>query len=268
MSQAKVASLGSDAIASAAVALRQAREHRAPVAPISVSHGIRSLEDAYAVAETNTRARIDAGQRIVGLKVGLTSATVQQQLGVDRPDFGVLFDDMELLSGSAVPMERLLQPKAEAEVAFVVGSDLSSPRPSWSEFLACLAYVLPAIEIVDSAIADWKISLADTVADNASCGLYVLGNQPVSLGSLSLGDLGMQMSRNGQVVSVGTGAACLGHPLRAAYWLACTMAARSQGLLAGQVILSGALGPMQPVSRGDIVHADIGALGAVFCRFV
>lgn len=252
----------------AAQALRQARALCRPIAPISVSHGIQGLEAAYAVAEINTRARLDAGRRVVGKKVGLTSKAVQQQLGVDQPDFGILFDDMEMLSGQDVPTSRLLQPKIEAEVAFVVGRDLDSDRPTWGAFLVSLAYALPALEIVDSAIADWKISMVDTVADNASCGLYVLGDQPVSVGILSFGDLGMHMMKNGQVVSTGTGAACLGHPLRAAYWLACTMAERGQRLRAGEIILSGALGPMVPVVAGDLVQTQIANLGSVSCRMV
>lgn len=250
----------------AAQALRDARAMQRPIAPISVSHGIQGLEAAYAIAEINARAQVDAGRRVVGMKVGLTSKAVQLQLGVDQPDFGVLFDDMEVLSGQDVPMQRLMQPKVEAEVALVVGRDFQVERPSYAEFLSAIAYALPAIEIVDSAIADWKISLVDTVADNASCGLFVLGDQPVALGQLSLGELGMSMTKNGQVVSVGTGAACLGHPLRAAYWLARTMAAHGQGLKAGAIILSGALGPMVPVAAGDHLCAQIGALGSVSCR--
>ncbi len=250
----------------AAHALREARANRRTIAPISVSHGIAGLEAAYAVAEVNTPARIDTGARVVGKKVGLTSKAVQTQLGVDQPDFGMLFDDMEILNGEDASMSRLIQPKVEAEVAFVVDRDLAGRTPSWAEFLACIAYALPAIEIVDSAIIDWKISLVDTVADNASSALYVLGDQPVALGAVALGDVGMQMTKNGQVASIGTGAACLGHPLRAAYWLARTMAGRGQGLRAGEVILSGALGPMVPVSAGDLVHAHIDALGTVSCR--
>jgi 2-keto-4-pentenoate hydratase len=256
------------AIQQAAEALAQARAGRKPIPPISGTYGIAGLEAAYAVAEFNTKARIGSGRRITGLKVGLTSKAVQQQLGVDQPDFGVLLDDMEYLNGQDVPMARLLQPKVEAEIAFVLGRDLTGETPSYSEFLNCLAYALPAIEIVDSAIAEWKISLVDTVADNASSGLYVLGDQPVSIGNVSLGAVGMQMNNNGQPVSVGTGAACLGHPLRAAYWLARTMAQRGQALTAGQVILSGALGPMVKVSAGDVVHASIGGLGDVSCRMV
>jgi 2-keto-4-pentenoate hydratase len=250
----------------AAQALRAARAALRPIAPISSSYGIAGLEAAYAVAEINTLSRIAEGRRVVGKKIGLTSRSVQQQLGVDRPDFGMLFDDMEFLSGADIPMHRLMQPKLEAEVAFVVGSDLSAGEPSWSEFLRAIEYALPAIEIVDSAIADWKITLADTVADNASCGLYVLGDQPATLGALPLAELGMRMTRNGEIVSVGSGAACMGHPLRAAYWLARTMAARGQGLKAGEVILSGALGPMVPVAAGDAVDVCLGALGTVSCH--
>jgi 2-keto-4-pentenoate hydratase len=252
----------------AAEALRQARDSRRPIGRVSESHGVSGIDQAYAVAAINTQQRITAGARVIGKKVGLTSKAVQQQLGVDQPDFGVLFDDMEYLDGDAVPMSRLLQPKAEAEVAFVVGRDLSGPTPSYAEFLAALAYALPALEIVDSAIAEWKLTLVDTVADNASCGLFVLGNQPVAIGDVALGEVGLQLDRNGQLASVGSGAACLGHPLRAAYWLARTMAARGSGLRAGEIILSGALGPMVPVTAGDLLQARVGALGGVSCRMV
>ncbi|MBN3815761.1 2-keto-4-pentenoate hydratase [Paraburkholderia sp. Se-20369] len=259
-------SFNQTAVAAAAEALRIARESRTPVEPISGRFGISGLEAAYAVAEVNSAARVAAGRRIVGKKIGLTSIAVQQQLRVDQPDFGVLFDDMEYLDGDEIPLIRLLQPKIEAEVAFIVGRDISEAAPSYGQVLSSLAYALPALEIVDSAIADWRITLEDTVADNASCGLYVLGNQPVSVGQLALGELGMQMTRQGKTVSTGTGAACLGHPLRAVYWLACAMAQRGQMLKAGDVILSGALGPMVPVGAGDAIHAQIGALGSVSCR--
>ncbi len=252
----------------AAAALRQARTTRQPIARISETYGITGLDAAYAVAGINTAVRQAEGRRIVGMKVGLTSQAVQQQLGVNQPDFGVLFDDMEYLNGQEIPMSRLLQPKVEAEVAFIVGRDLPGTEPSYAEFLASLAYALPALEVVDSAIVDWKITLVDTVADNASCGLYVLDDQPVPVGQIALGQVGMTMRKNGNSVSIGTGSACLGHPLRAAYWLARTMAARGQGLKAGQVILSGALGPMVPVAAGDLIQADMGNLGSVNCQMV
>lgn len=252
----------------AAAALRRARATRQPIAPISSTFGIQGLEEAYAAAELNTALRLAEGRRIVGKKVGLTSRAVQKQLGVDQPDFGVLFDDMEFLNGSSVPMARLIQPKVEAEVAFVVGRDLHASAPSWSEFLQSIAYALSAIEIVDSAIADWKIRLEDTVADNASSALYVLADQPVSVGAVSLAGAGMQLAVNGDIVSIGSGAACLDHPLRAAYWLARTMAKRGARLRAGEVILSGALGPMVAIKPGDRIEVQVGGLGGVACRMV
>jgi len=256
-----------DTLQAAALALRHARATRQAIAPIAQRFGIAGLDAAYAVAGINTQARLAAGRRVVGKKIGLTSRAVQQQLGVEQPDFGVLLDDMEFLDGDTVPGARLLQPKVEAEVAFVVGRELKTEAPSYGEFLTSLAYALPAIEIVDSAIADWKISLVDTVADNASSGLYLLGHQPAAIGQLAGAELGMQLSVNGAVVSVGSGAACLGHPLRAAFWLARTMAARGEPLREGEVILSGALGPMAPVAAGDLVQTRIGGLGACGVRF-
>ncbi|MES2115437.1 MAG: fumarylacetoacetate hydrolase family protein [Pseudomonadota bacterium] len=256
------------ALGEAAAALAQARSSGTTIVPITISHGIAGIEQAYAVAALNTAARLAQGARIVGSKIGLTSLAVQQQLGVDQPDFGVLFDDMEYVDGDAIPAARLLQPKAEVEIAFVVGQALAGPAPSWGEFLRSIAYALPAIEIVDSAITDWKIKLEDTVADNASCGVYVLGHQPVALGQVALGEAGMQFYRNGQLVSTGSGAACLGHPLRAAYWLARTMARLGQPLQAGQLVLSGALGPMVPIAAGDQLHAVVGGLGNVACRLI
>ncbi len=256
------------AIQKAAEAIAQARENLRAIPRISETFGIETLDDAYAIAEINFRGQLERGRRITGLKVGLTSKSVQHQLGVDQPDFGILLDDMEILSGDTVPMSRLLQPKVEAEVAFIVGQDVTGAAPSYGEFLSSLSHALPAIEVVDSVIADWKITLVDTVADNASSALYVLGDQPVDLGRLSLAGLGMELRKNGQTVSVGTGAACLGHPLRAAYWLARTMAVRGQGLKRGQIILSGALGPMVPVASGDVVHASIAELGDVHFKIV
>jgi 2-keto-4-pentenoate hydratase len=252
-------------IEQAALALREARAQRQPIAQVSQTFHITNMLDAYAVAEINVQARLAEGARIVGKKVGLTSPAVQKQLGVDQPDFGVLFDDMEYLSGADVPMSRLIQPKIEAEVAFVMGNDLGDDLPAWAEFLRAVDYALPALEIVDSGIADWKITLFDTIADNASSALYVLGDQPVSVGRMQLAELPMVMHRRGALVSQGSGAACLGHPLRAAWWLARTMAKQGRPLRAGEVIMSGALGPMVPVNAGDEVVADLGALGKVSC---
>ena len=258
----------SDKFEQAAFALRAARQNGQPIARISESFEIQSLEEAYAVAEINRAYAVSQGQRIVGKKVGLTSKAVQTQLGVDQPDFGILFADMEYLDQAKIPAQRLMQAKAEAEIAFIVAKDLPSHSPTWAEFLSCIDYALAAIEIVDSAIADWKITLVDTVADNASCGVYVLGNQPVAVGSVDFASLGMQLTKNGEIVSVGSGSACLDHPLRAAWWLAKTMAQRGQSLKAGEIILSGALGPMVAIEQGDVIEARIGLLGSVSCQLV
>lgn len=250
----------------AAEALRSARARRQPIARVSETFGIDGLTQAYAVAALNTQAALAEGRVISGKKIGLTSKAVQQQLGVDRPDHGVLFADMECHDGDELPMSRLIQPKAEGEVAFVVGRDLDDAELSWGRFLLGIEYALPALEIVDSAIADWKITLVDTVADNASCGLYVLGTEPRRVSDLDLLTLGMSLSRNSEVVSVGSGAACLGHPLKATHWLAQTMAALGQPLRAGDVVLSGALGPMFTFAAGDELALDMGALGRLRCR--
>ena len=253
----------SEKIAKAAEVLRQSRATQVTIDKVSLTHGIASLEEAYLVSEINRQFRIDSGSRVVGKKIGLTSKAVQAQLGVDQPDFGFLFSDMEFLNGQTVPAGRLIQPKAEAEIAFVVQQNMVGQVPTYGEFLSCLGYALPAVEIVDSAIADWKITIIDTVADNASSGLYVLGDQPVPVAQLALGELGMSLKKNGALVSSGVGSACLGHPLRAAYWLASEMIRRGHGLAAGEVILSGALGSMVPIQTGDSIDAHIQGLGSV-----
>jgi 2-keto-4-pentenoate hydratase len=252
----------SDRLQAAAQALREARSAAAPIPPISATHGITAIDDAYAVAAINTACRIEDSARVIGRKIGLTSRAVQIQLGVDQPDFGVLLSDMELLSGATVPTERLIQPRVEAEIAFILGPDgIRGPAPSWGEFLNAISCAVPALEIVDSAIADWKIAIADTVA-----ALFVVGDQPFPV-TTRLADATMRLRVNGWTVSEGLGSACLDHPLRAAFWLARTVAARGDPLRGGEIILSGALGPMASVKKGDAVEADFGALGRVACRF-
>lgn len=252
----------------AATALRDARKTRKQIAPVASTFNLGSIDEAYAAAAENTRARLAEGRRLTGRKIGLTAESVQRQLGVAQPDFGVLLDDMELLDRALVPTQRLMQPKIEAEIAFVMARDLQRGRPpSWGEFVTAIDYALPALEIVDSAIADWRIGILDTVADNASAGLYVLGDQPVALGAFQLASVEAVITCNGTVVSKGKGSACLGHPLRAAHWLACEMARRGETLHAGEIILSGALGPTVPVNSGDAIEADFGGFGCVACRF-
>jgi 2-keto-4-pentenoate hydratase len=216
---------------------------------------------AYAVQAINTRFWQDAGRRIVGRKIGLTAKAVQAQLGVDQPDFGVLFEDMEIADGGMLAAAKVLQPKAEAEIAFVMARDVREPTPEG--LAAAIEYAVAAIEIVDSRIADWKITFADTVADNGSSAFYVLGKEHKSLAGLDLYTCGMALEVNGAVASLGAGAACLGHPLKAAAWLARTLADVGEPLRAGDVLLTGALGPMVTLNRGDRVEAKIGGLGSV-----
>jgi 2-keto-4-pentenoate hydratase len=220
---------------------------------------------AYAVQAINTRFWEAQGRRIVGRKAGLTAKAVQAQLGVDQPDFGVLFDDMRVADGGRLDPAKCLQPKAEAEIAFVLGADLPSPETSTAQVAAAVATVHAAIEIVDSRIADWKITFADTVADNGSSAFFVLADKGLTLAGLDLEGAGMEMRINGAVVSTGIGAAALGNPLNAAAWLASTLAQRGEPLKAGDVLLAGALGPMVPLSVGDEVHCAVAGIGV--CSF-
>ncbi|WP_175582062.1 fumarylacetoacetate hydrolase family protein [Caulobacter sp. SSI4214] len=222
---------------------------------------------AYAVQTINTEIWRGQGRRVIGRKIGLTAKAVQAQLGVDRPDYGVLFDDMLIDDDGDLLASRVLQPKAEAEVALVLERDLDVVDATIQDVVAATAYALPAIEIVDSRIADWKITFADTVADNGSSAFFVLGTTPRCLAGLDLFTCGMALQVNQQIVSVGSGAACLGHPLKAAAWLAGTLAKMGAPLRAGETILTGALGPMTAISPGDIVTAQIGGLGAVSFRY-
>jgi 2-keto-4-pentenoate hydratase len=213
---------------------------------------------AYRIQEINTRFWENQGRRLVGRKIGLTAKAVQAQLGVDQPDYGALFADMAVPNGGRLDRTRVIQPKAEAEIALVLNADLYGPDVTPESVRAATSHAVAAIEIVDSRIADWKITFADTVADNGSSGFFVLGDEQRSLDDLDLFTCGMATEVNGAIVSVGAGAACLGHPLNAAAWLA-----RTVPLRAGDLVLTGALGPMVALSQGDKVTAHIGGLGSV-----
>ncbi|WP_041818891.1 2-keto-4-pentenoate hydratase [Streptomyces davaonensis] len=238
-----------------------------PCAPVRDLIGRDDLAAAYAVQAVLTERRIAAGARVVGRKIGLTSEAVQRQLGVDQPDFGVLFDDMAYADDDTVPFGRVLQPRAEAEIAFVLGADLADGPLDREQVRAAIAYGVPALEICGSRIAGWDISFADTVADNASAGAYVLGEERLKLDEFDPVDVAMSMSINGEEVSTGSGAACLGDPVEAVVWLARTARELGEPLRAGQVVLSGALGPMRPAAAGDTVTATLSGLGAVTVRF-
>lgn len=255
------------AVARAAERLQTAARTRVPCPPVRDLIGTADVELAYAVQEQLTRDRLATGAQIVGRKIGLTSPAVQQQLGVDRPDFGVLFDDMDVSALDRVPSDRLLQPKAEAEIAFVLGEDLADGPLDVGQVRSAVLSAVAALEIVDSRIAGWDISFGDTVADNASSGLFVLGGFHVSLEEFEPVEAAMRMYLDGKLVSEGTGAACLGDPLAALAWLARTARDFGDPLRAGQVVLSGALGPMAATPPGARVRAEITGLGLVGATF-
>jgi 2-keto-4-pentenoate hydratase len=238
-----------------------------PVAPLTDRYPDLDVEDAYAIQSINIERRTAAGQRVVGRKVGLTSRPMQELLGVDEPDFGVLTDEMVVEDGDQIPMARLVQPRVEAELAFVMERDLAGPGVSTATALAAIAGALPAVEIVDSRVADWKIKLVDTVADNASSGLLVLGGRMRPVEDLDLRLLGVVVSRGGELLDTGAGAAALGNPARCVAWLANKLGSLGSGLRAGDVVLPGAVHKMVPVQPGDVFRAEFAHLGAVTVRF-
>lgn len=247
--------------------LRAAQASGAFIVPLSEGYPALQLEDAYQIQSINIAQRVGAGARRVGCKIGLTSPAVQQQLGVDAPDFGILLDDMAFAEGLPISYTRLQQPKIEAEVAFVLGRDLDMAAPTAVDVLRAIEFALPALEVVGSRIANWKIKLVDTVADNASSSGFVLGSAPLSLAQLDLRDCAMTLTRNGEVASQGNGAACMGNPINAVVWLARTMVRMGAPLKAGELVLSGALGPMLEVGPGDVFVAEIKGLGRVSAQF-
>jgi len=247
--------------------LQQAERERRQIPPIVGQLGQGNVIAAYDVQAELTRARIAAGGRLVGRKIGLTSAAIQQQLGVNEPDFGALFADMEVEHGGSVDSKVLIQPRIEAEIALVLDRELERQDTTMAELMRAVAFAAPALEIVDSRIEDWKISIVDTIADNGSSARFVLGNSIRKLTDVDLLTCGMAMTKNGNVVSVGSGAACLGHPLKAALWLVRKLAENGEPVRAGDVILTGALGPMIGAGTGEEYEARISDLGSVKVRF-
>ncbi|MFE3293181.1 2-keto-4-pentenoate hydratase [Rhodococcus sp. NPDC059234] len=255
-------------VAAAADRLTSAAAAGVPCAPVRDLIGSDDLAAAYAVQNRVNGLRQQAGAKVVGRKIGLTSVAVQQQLGVDQPDLGVLFEDMDFADGADIPMSRLIQPKIEGEVGFVLGADLIEGPLDAAQVRGAIDYAVAALEICDSRIENWDIRFGDTVADNASSGVYVLGTERRTLDEVEPVEVTMSMEVDGREVSSGNGAACLGDPIEAVVWLARTARELGQPLLAGQVILSGALGPMAPVGAGNTVTVTVSGLGTVTARFV
>lgn len=254
-------------ITAAAERLYEAERTRTPAAPVRDLIGDSDLDAAYAVQAINTQRAIAAGRRLVGRKIGLTSVAVQTQLGVGQPDYGMLFADMARTEAEDIALTDVIQPKVEAEIAFVLGRDLDGEQLTVADLFRVVEYVVPAIEIVGSRVASWDIRITDTIADNASSGLYVLGSTPRKLSGFDARLAGMVMTRKGEPVSVGAGAACLGSPLNAALWLAKVMAKAGYPLREGDTILSGALGPMVAVQAGDVFDVRVSGLGTVSAQF-
>ncbi len=249
-----------------AIALREAGEKKMTIDPIFDKID-NDVELAYKVQQVNTLHKLNQGHRIVGKKIGLTSLAVQQQFGIDQPDFGILFEDMEVLNRLSLSISEVVQPKVEAEIAFVMAEDLDYDKLTIIDIMSAIDYALPAIEIVGSRVENWNIKIADTIADNASASHYVVGHTPRTLDEFDVVNCRMEMTINNQLMSEGSGVNCMGSPLNAVLWLANTMAKNGTPLEAGELILSGSLGKMANVNAGDKVEATFEGLGNVSVTF-
>lgn len=253
--------------------LWSAQQERTPCPALTEGNPELTLADAYEIQKINLSRRksehgsLGRGARQVGWKVGITSRAVQEWLGVDEPDFGGLLDEMAVGDGERADITRLLQPRVEGEIAFVLKKCLVGPGITTAQVIAATDFILPAIEIIDSRVIDWKFKIQDTIADNASSAMFVLGTRPMPLSDVNLRTIGMTLRKNGEVISTGTGAACLGNPVNAMVWLANKLGSLGEQLNTGQVILSGALGPVSPVVAGDHVSMELGRGGSVNVRF-
>jgi 2-oxopent-4-enoate/cis-2-oxohex-4-enoate hydratase len=247
--------------------LWQAQQSGAPSDLLTSIDADLTIEEAYAIQQINLERRMAEGARLVGRKVGLTSTAIRDWLGVAEPDFGGLLDTMAVPNGGSVPIASLMQPRVEAELAFLLKRPLRGPGVTAAAVLAATDYLLPAIEIIDTRQTDWRFKIQDTIADNASSAMFVLGSTPIDPQAISLRTIGATLRLNGRVVSTGAGAACMGDPVNAVVWLANTLGVLGVTLEAGEVILSGALGPVSPVVAGDYVGATVGRAEEVRVRF-
>lgn len=249
-----------------ATALFEALETGTPIAPLRDSID-NDVDQAYAIQQELVALRQARGEKIVGKKIGLTSPAVQKQLGVDQPDYGVLFDTMDLSKHDSIDMSLLMQPKVEGEITFVLGADLDQDQITMDTLKSSIAELRSSIEIVGSRVRDWDIRISDTIADNASGSHFVIGTQARTLSEVVPAEVGMKLYKNGELASEGSGEACMGNPLNAALWLAQTMKDNGRPLLKGEVLLSGALGPMVPVESGDEFVLEIDGFEPITARF-
>ena len=242
--------------------------NRTTIDPITDQEADMTIEDAYHISLHLLQRRLHDGEKIIGKKIGVTSKAVQNMLNVHQPDFGFLTDQMVCENGGEIAISStMIQAKAEGEIAFVLKHDLEGPGVTNADVLRATECVMPCFEIVDSRISDWKIKIQDTVADNASCGMFVLGDTRVSPDKVDLVTCGMVHEKNGEVIATGAGAAALGSPVNCVAWLANTLGQFGIKLEAGEVILSGSLVPLHAVVPGDAMNLSVGGIGKASVRF-
>jgi 2-oxopent-4-enoate/cis-2-oxohex-4-enoate hydratase len=259
LSQEKIVAFG-DELFEASRAARQ-------VKPLTERESALSIDDAYRIQLRTIARWVEAGERIVGKKIGITSSAVMQMLKVGQPDFGHLLSNMAYRDGETLDAKSFCQPRGEGEIAFILKRELMGPRLNNADVLAATEFVMPAFEIVDSRITDWKIKIQDTVADNGSSGAFVLGDRAVSPYAVDLVTCGMVLEKNGEIIGTGAGAASLGNPVNAVTWLANKLGSLGITLKPGEVILSGSLSIMFPIQAGDTLHMKLGGIGSASCRF-
>ncbi|MDQ1576879.1 MAG: 2-keto-4-pentenoate hydratase [Microbacteriaceae bacterium] len=247
--------------------LLEATRTRVPVPRLTTRFPQLTVDDAYEIQTLQLRAHEKAGRVLIGRKVGLTSKAMQDQLGVDSPDFGFFFEDMLYTDGAKIPVGQFVSPKVEPEFAFILGTDLQGPGVTLEAAAQAIAHVHPAIEIIDSRIADWDIGLVDTIADNASCGAIVIGEHEIDVEPLLLSDLECTLRVDGEPIGVGRGDAVMGHPVAPLAWLANVLGERGVGLRAGDAVLPGALMAAAAIPVGVDVTADFGANGSLTIAF-
>lgn len=259
--------LSDAAIEALANRLGEALRTRAPVSALTDEHPDMTVDDAYAVQEIVARRRLDAGETIVGWKLGLTSAAMQQQLGVDQPDYGPLLTGHVVASGETVAVDGLIAPRIEAEIAFVLSRPLRGPGVGPHDVIAATAGVTASLEIIDSRIANWRIRLADTISDMASSARIVVSEARTPIGEVDLRAERVVLQRNGEPVAEGLGSAVLGDPVAAVAWAANTLGPLGVTLEPGHIVMPGAMHASVPVAAGDVIAASFDRLGSVSVRF-